>query len=257
MTLGLLAAGTTLAEEPIILPKGTQAGFYLAYGGLAESGNFIENAMLTSDGQGGWTSEKKLWWKNGNDWADYYCYAPYVADVNNPRAVYFTLRTDQTTAEAQAASDFFYGRSNGFPQSGFPSLQMNHLLSKIVVKIVAGEGFTESELKEGELSVLVKDVYTQAKVNLIEGRAEASGSSANVKALAENALTYSAIIAPQEVSTVSVVWNNTDYPLALKHYCSGRVVYTLTATLKKASGGINISIGGWEDSGEDFGGTVN
>jgi len=257
MALGLLMAGAVQAEEPIILPKGTQAGFYLAYGGLAESGNYIENAKLTSDGQGGWTSEERLWWKNADDWADYYCYAPYVADIRNPRAMYFTVRTDQTTAEAQAASDFVFGRSNGFPQSDFPKLQMHHALTKIVVKIAAGEGFTENDLKEGTLNVSVKDVYTQAKINLADDRVEASGSSATVKPLAEDALTYSAILVPQDVKTISIVWNNTDYALALNHYCGWGRVYTLTATLKKISGGINISIGGWEESGEDFGGTVN
>ena len=257
MALGLLMAGAVLAEEPITLPKGTQAGFYLAYGGMAESGNYIENAKLTSDGQGGWTSEERLWWKNADDWADYYCYAPYMADIRNPRAMYFSVRADQTTAEAQAASDFLHGRSSGFPQGDFPKLQMRHLLTKIVVRIAAGEGFSESEFREGKLSVNIKSVYTQAKIDLAEGRAQASGASATVKSLAEDALTYSAILVPQEVGKISVVWNNTEYLLDLNHYCSGNRLYTLTATLKKTSGGINISIGGWEESDEDFGGTVN
>ena len=33
--------------------------------------------------------------------------------------------------------------------------------------------------------------------------------------------------------------------------------YTITVTMKKTSGGINIGIGDWDVVDEDFGGTVN
>lgn len=257
VAVGLLMAESIQADTPVILPKGTKAGLFMSYGELKNI-NYKDNVCLTSDGKGGWTTDARLTWKDKENWADFYCYAPYVANADNPRVMFFSVKTDQTTAEAQAASDFFYGRTNGNPQnSGFPKLSMRHLLSKIVVKVVAGAGFTESELKSGGLSVRVKNVYTEARIDLKEGRLSPSGSSAAIKALAEDDLTFSAIIVPQEVYNLAVIWNNREYVLALNRNCGSGWTYTLTATLKKSSGGIDISIGDWEDSGVDFGGTVN
>ena len=257
MVAGLLIAGESHASTPLKMAKGSQAGMYMAYGELAASGNFLDNVCLTSDGNDGWTSEALLLWKNKKDWADFYCYAPYDTNIKNARAMYFTVKTDQTTAEAQAASDFYYGRTNASPQNGFPSLSLQHLLSKIVVKIVAGSGFKENELDNSDLSVRIKNVYTQAKIDLNEGHLNAVGQSASIKAYAEDALTFSAIVVPQRVANLSVVWKNTEYILSFDRDCSSNKVYTLTATLKKTATGIDISIGDWEDSGEDFGGTVN
>ena len=172
--------------------------------------------------------------------------------------MYFTVKADQTTAEAQAASDFYYGGTYANPQqNGFPSLSLRHLLSKIVVKIVAGSGFKENELDNSDLSVRIKDVHTRAKIDLYEGQVNAAGQSASIKTYAEDALTFSAIVVPQRVANLSVVWKNTEYILSFDRDCSSNMVYTLTATLKKTATGIDISISDWEDSGEDFGGTVN
>ena len=116
--------------------------------------------------------------------------------------------------------------------------------------------FSEDELKQGNLGVHVKNVYMQANVNLENGEVNASGSIGSIKAYATNALSFSAIVVPQEIRKVTVVWNNVEYDLGFSQYCDKGKLYTLTATLKKTSGGISVTIGGWEDSGEDFGGTV-
>ena len=56
---------------------------------------------------------------------------------------------------------------------------------------------------------------------------------------------------------LAIIWNNTEYSVSLDNYFDKGKLYTLSATLKKKEGGLDISIGDWEDSGEDFGGTVN
>ena len=116
---------------------------------------------------------------------------------------------------------------------------------------------SEDELKQGNLSVHVNNVYMQANVNLENGEVKASGSIGSIKAYATSALSFSAIVVPQEIRKLTVVWNNVEYDLGFSKYCDRGRLYSVTATLKKASGGISVTIGGWEDSGEDFGGTVN
>lgn len=244
-----------MAATPLTLPKGSKAGVYVAYDGLKSSGNYIDNACLTFDGTK-WNAEKVLIWKDNNIGADFLAYYPYVENVTNAKAVPFAVKTDQSTMEAYTASDFLYGKYGGNPHDGLPKSVLQHGMANIVVNVKAGNGFTENELKQGNLSVHVKNVYLKANVNLENGGVTASGSVGGIKAYATSALSFSAIVVPQEVRKLSVVWNNVEYDLGFSQYCDKGKLYTLTATLKKTSGGISVTIGGWEDSGEDFGGTV-
>ncbi len=256
MTMMLLSGVFAMATTPITLPQGSKAGVYVAYDGLKSSGNYIDNACLTFDGTK-WNAEKVLIWKDNNTGADILAYYPYVESVTNAKAVPFTVMTDQSNNEAYTASDFLYGTSWSNPNDeGLPQPVLHHRMANIVVNVKAGNGFTEDELKQGNLSVHVKNVYLKANVNLENGDVMASGFVGSIKAYATDALSFSAIVVPQEVKKLTVVWNNVEYDLGFSKYCEKGRLYTLTATLKKTSGGISVTIGGWEDSGEDFGGTV-
>ena len=256
MAMGLLTEVCAVAATPIMLAKGSKAGVYVAYDGLKSSGNYIDNACLTFDGTK-WNSENVLQWKDNYTSAAFLAYYPYNENVKNAKALPFTVKTDQSTKEAYVASDFLYGNSWSHPVGGFPKPVLHHGMTNIVVNVKAGDGFSEDELKQGNLGVHVKNVYMQANVNLENGEVNASGSIGSIKAYATNALSFSAIVVPQEIRKVTVVWNNVEYDLGFSKYCERGRLYTLTVTLKKTSGGISVTIGGWEDSGEDFGGTVN
>ena len=245
-----------MAATPITLAKGSKAGVYVAYDGLKSSGNYIDNACLTFDGTK-WNSENVLQWKDNYTSAAFLAYYPYNENVKNAKALPFTVKTDQSTKEAYVASDFLYGNSWSHPVGGFPKPVLHHGMTNIVVNVKAGDGFTEDELKQGNLRVHVKNVYMQANVNLENGEVNASGSVGSIKAYATSALAFSTIVVPQEVRKLTVVWNNVEYDLDFSKYCERGRLYSVTATLKKTSGGISVTIGGWEDSGEDFGGTVN
>lgn len=256
MAMGLLTEVCAVAATPIMLAKGSKAGVYVAYDGLKSSGNYIDNACLTFDGTK-WNSENVLQWKDNYTSAAFLAYYPYNENVKNAKALPFTVKKDQSTKEAYVASDFLYGNSWSHPVGGFPKPVLHHGMTNIVVNVKAGDGFSEDELKQGNLSVHVKNVYMQANVNLENGEVNASGSIGSIKAYATSTLSFSAIVVPQEVRKLTVVWNNVEYDLGFSKYCDRGRLYSVTATLKKASGGISVTIGGWEDSGEDFGGTVN
>lgn len=256
MTMALLTGVCAMAATPITLAKGSKAGVYVAYDGLKSSGNYIDNACLTFDGTK-WNSENVLQWKDNYTSAAFLAYYPYNENVKNAKALPFTVKTDQSTKEAYVASDFLYGNSWSHPVGGFPKPVLHHGMTNIVVNVKAGDGFTEDELKQGNLRVHVKNVYMQANVNLENGEVNASGSVGSIKAYATSALAFSTIVVPQEVRKLTVVWNNVEYDLDFSKYCERGRLYSVTATLKKTSGGISVTIGGWEDSGEDFGGTVN
>lgn len=256
MAISLLAVSKVPAVTPITLVKGSNVGLYISYDGLKTSENYVDNACLIFDGSG-WNTDTKLKWKDQTSYAEFYVYYPYIENVKDARALNFSVKEDQSTADAFAASDFLYGRAGACPDDGMPKPSLRHMFSNIVVNVEAGDGFTDDELKQGDLSVRIKDVCTQAKINLENGEVRPEGTPKTIKACETEPLSFCAVVVPQRVGKLSVVWNNIEYVVTIDRDCGSGKVNTLTATLKKTSGGINISIGGWEDSGEDFGGTVN
>ena len=247
------------AQTAITLAEGAKVGVYVSYGSLKASGNFVDNACLTYDGNGGWNSATELRWKDTDSEANFYAYTPFVADIKDALGFVAEIQSDQTTKDAQTASDFLWGKGINRPNDGKPQFSLKHMFSKLVVTIVPGDGITEDELNDGSLSVRIKNVRTKTRVRLHDGRMDALDDLATIKTFQERPLTFSAVLVPQgeEQMKVVIVWNNTEYPVSIgKSFGQGRL-YHLTATVKKIAGGINVSIGGWGDTGEDYGGTVN
>ena len=239
----------------------SQVGIYMVYGSMQASGNYLNNLSLTGDGAGTWSPEQTIYWMDNVSKADFIGYAPYQATVSNALAHEFSVQTNQSTTSAFDASDFLWGKLSGQdPTNKVLNLTLNHIFSQAVVKVAAGEGFTEEELKNGTLSVKLNGLRTKATVNLDNGNIVASGKAASIVPLTQRPLQYAAIIVPQQVENsglVTVTWNGGNYTLTRGMNFVGGKRYTLTVTLKKTQGGINIGIGDWEDAGEDFGGTVN
>jgi len=252
----LSATGPVLAATPQEIAKGTKAGVYITYDELQASGNAADNVCLTSDGNGGWTTEATLKWKDRSSTAIFYCYAPYRPNIVDPYRIPVTFNADQRTAEAQAANEFYYGRMWTSPDNGQPRLSLERQFSRVIVKLVAGEGLTESEMEEAVSSVRLKKVSTEAYFNLKEGFYNYYKTT-DVVMMAEGNLTFSAVMMPQRMNNLAVTWDNQEYVVAIDRDCGNAKIYTITVTLKKKSGGMDISIGDWEDAGEDFGGTVN
>lgn len=238
-----------------------QVGIYMTYGGMLQTGNYIDNLLLQSNGAGAWTPQSQIFWKDNVTVADFYGYAPYAVGVANALALNFHAQTDQTTAAAQKQSDFLWGKlSEQGPTDNVLSLTLNHLFARAIIKVAAGEGFTTDELNNGTLSVRLNDIRTQATINLANGAVTASGNAASIAPLREQDLQYSAVIVPQQIGQtglVTVTWNGANYTLTRAMTFESGKQYTITVTLKKTSGGINIGIGDWDVVDEDFGGTVN
>ena len=217
--------------------------------------------LLQSNGAGVWTPQNKIFWKDNATVADFYGYAPYNASVTDAFAYNFQTQTDQSTAVAQKKSDFLWGKlAEQGPTDNVLSLTLNHLFARAIIKVAAGEGFTADELNNGTLNVRLNSIRTQATINLSTGTVTASGNASSITPLKEQNLQYSAVVVPQQVAStgiVTVTWNNANYTLTRAMNFESGKQYTITVTMKKTSGGINIGIGDWDVVDEDFGGTVN
>lgn len=245
-------------ESPVTVE---QVGVFMVYGAMQESGNYINNMLLQSNGAGAWEPQYPVFWKDNATVADFYGYAPYNSGVTNALAYNFQAQTDQSTAAVQKQSDFLWGKlAEQGPTDNVLSLTLNHLFARAIIKVAPGEGFTADELNNGTLSVRLNSIRTQATINLATGAVTASGNAASITPLKEQNLQYSAVVVPQQVAStgiVTVTWNNANYTLTRAMTFESGKQYTITVTMKKTSGGINIGIGDWEVVDEDFGGTVN
>ena len=108
---------------------------------LQISGNRANNSLVTFDGSV-WTPDQTIYWGSGK--SDVYAYYPYFETVTDVNSQYFELATDQT-GEGYELSDFLWAKAEGVRQTdGAVNLEMKHLMSKLTVKLVAGEDYIGS-----------------------------------------------------------------------------------------------------------------
>lgn len=240
--------------------EGRQIGLYMVYGLMKPAANYIDN-MLVNSKDGLWMPEQTIYWKDHESSADFIGYAPYTKIIDDARAYKFDVKTNQTTKEQLDASDLLWNKvTSQQPTNQHIDLTLKHILSRVVVNVVAGEGFAEGELENGTLSVVLNGMRVNAAINLYNGSIAAEGEPATIIPYKNGDLQFEAIIIPQPVKDadiVTVTWNgNTNKVRRTITFTSGKR-YTINVTLKKSKGGINVGISDWDDDGEDFGGTVS
>ena len=233
---------------------------------LQISGNRANNSLVIFDGSA-WTPEQTIYWGTGK--SDVYAYYPYfetIADVNNQ---YFELATDQTGAGYEA-SDFLWAKAEGVRQTdGAVNLEMKHLMSKLTVKIVAGEDYIGS-LPE-DATVHLHSTVTNVNVDLENGAVVkdpySGAKSIKMRNLGirtfdgEKAVVYEAIVVPQmlesSVPLIEINSKSVSYLLEDPFNFRPGVAYTYTATLNTSTTAIKVEIGceidDWNNAGGDSG----
>ena len=233
---------------------------------LQISGNRANNSLVTFDGAA-WTPEQTIYWGSGK--SDVYAYYPYfetIADVNNQ---YFELATDQTGA-GYGMSDFLWAKAEGVRQTdGAVNLEMKHLMSKLTVRIVAGEDYIGS-LPE-DATVHLHSTVTNVNIDLENGAVVkdpySGAKSIKMRNLGirtfdgEMAVVYEAIVVPQmlenSVPLLEINSKSVSYLLEDPFNFRPGVAYTYTATLNTSTTAIKVEIGceieDWNNAGGDSG----
>lgn len=233
---------------------------------LQISGNRANNSLVTFDGMA-WTPDQTIYWGNGK--SDVYAYHPYletVADVNNQ---YFELATDQT-GTGYEMSDFLWAKAEGVRQAdGTVNLDMKHLMSKLTVKIVAGEDYIGS-LPE-DATIHLHSTVTNVNIDLENGAVVkdpySGAKSIKMRKLGirtfdgEKAVVYEAIVVPQmlerSVPLLEINSKSVSYLLEDSFNFRPGVAYTYTATLNTSTTAIKVEIGceieDWNNTGGNSG----
>jgi hypothetical protein len=237
-----------------------EIGVFMAYGGAFQSSDNYLNNIKYTHANGVWTTESAFYWRDQTSSADFYAYYPYASNIADATSYSFNVNSDQSVQANYKSSDFLWGTTkNQSPTTSAVSLTLDHLMSKVVINVAAGDGFTETELKSTGVAVVLHNAKTQTKINLSTGAVTTSGNEGDIKPLKQTDLSAILLLPPQTISgdIVEVTFNNDSYKLNKTFACESGKQYTCTITMSKSQGGINVGIGAWDIVEGDFGGVVN
>ena len=186
-------------------------------GTLQQSGNRADNVCYTYDeANRKWNSDQDVYWKDNHTHIDVYGYYPYA----NPESIdnyTFNVQRDQSTATADGkmggyeASDFLWGKlSDVAPTNAALRLLLRHRMSSACVKLLKGEGFTESEWESIDKTVLATNLARKASINMTDGTVKVAGdveSSATISSQVNNE--WRAIVVPQTVPAGTTLFSIT------------------------------------------------
>ena len=186
-------------------------------GTLQQSGNRADNVCYTYDeANRKWNSDHDVYWKDFHTHIDVYGYYPYAQSVNIDNYT-FNVQRDQSTATADGkmggyeASDFLWGKlSDVTPTSAALRLLLRHRMSSACVKLLKGEGFTESEWEGMDKTVFATNLARKASINMTDGTVKVAGdveSSPTIPSQVNDE--WRAIVVPQTVPAGTTLFNIT------------------------------------------------
>lgn len=224
---------------------------------LQISGNWINNEALTYDGNS-WSGRRTFYWAESA--MDVYGYYPYMEPTSIIKHKW-AVQTDQSISAAEdalsayEASDFLWAKTEeASPEDGSVKLQFRHMCSKVVIKLVKGEKFTD-EFPE-DIEVYLYSTVPEALINFTTGivSKDPHGSKQKIKARKMSIDTFEVIVVPQSVLEyspfVEIVMGKIAYMTEeIFTYHAGKE-YIVSITIENSPQKIEINVGGtvsgWE-----------
>ena len=238
--------------------QGDQVGIYVVNepNTLQPSGNHANNVLFKYI-NGSWVSESPLYWKDQTTKADFYCYYPYDSSISSIDAYPFSIKADQSSDNNYKSNDFLWGKTGYVsPTTQAVGITVKHILSNVIIKLVAGNGYTDEDMNSAEVTIC--GMQTNSTINLANGTITANGNIQDITPkMGVNA--RQALVIPQSITNTDIIKitvGDKTYVLNQSINLVSGKQYTCTVTINKTSQGINIGIGGWNVDDNDFGGIV-
>ena len=249
-----------------VVSTGVDVGFYMQHyvdGKMVDlypANNYVNNARMIFSAEG-WKAEEPIYWYDESSLTDIYAYAPFQNEVADSRKISVGVPLDQSTKENLAAADLLWGRNLALnPTSSKIALTLDHLFSRVTIKIKPEADFAEGELKASDLRVFINNIKCEGKLDLQMGEVTLAGDAQTVCTHNNGDLSFTAIVMPQTLGFVNLVrmeWGDVVYILQRSISLEAKRSYELTISInKKEATGLNIGISGWDIDDKDYGGTV-
>ena len=224
---------------------------------LQISGNWANNVATTFDGES-WTPAKKVFWSENK--MDVYGYYPYMTPTSIDEH-FWSVQLDQSTSETAdalsgyEASDFLWAKAEGVSkEDGSVQLQFKHKCTKMVIKVVKGEKFTDEFPKDTE--VYLHSTVPTATIDFTTGNVSKDiyGERQKIKTHQVSIDTYEVILIPQSITErmpfIEVTMGGISYLTEDKFSYLPGVQYSVSITLNSSPEQIEVEIGGnienWE-----------
>ena len=224
---------------------------------LQISGNWINNEALTYDGST-WLGRRTFYWAEGL--MDVYGYYPYMEPTSITKHKW-AVQTDQSlpategALSAYEASDFLWAKAEGVSQEdGSVQLQFKHMCSKVVIKLVKGEEYTDAFPED--IDVYLYSTVPQALINFTTGivSKDPHGDAQKIKARKVAIDTFEVIVVPQSILEyapfVEIIMGGISYMTEeIFTYHAGKeyiVSITLDNSPQKIEINVGGSVGGWD-----------
>ena len=210
------------------------------------------NIKFTLSEDGTWKGATQLYWDSKGAAADFYGYYPFNEDLSSVKNYSFVVHSRQdtenstTSASNYGACDLLWAKmANVEPTVETVTLQYNHLMAGVTIRLEMGSGFTAQEWASFEKTVLLKNTVTSGIVNLATGETKVSteGGVKDIVPLLYNG-TWRAVTYPQTVKAgqtlVSVTIDGQSYALkkdADMTFISGKMhTFTIKVDRREARG---------------------
>ncbi len=236
-------------------------------GQMALRGNRASNMRFVLKEDGSWTSAAQLYWSEKGYAADFYGYYPFDGHLASTEAYPFTIANQQDTTlrssdmSGYIASDLLWARQqNVSPTIETVSLQYQHLMAGVIIRLEMGTGFADEEWASLEKTVLLQNTILKGTVNLQDGTVQVDDSGVGQITPLPTGGSYRAIVFPQTVDAglplVSVMIDGRDYFLKKDEsmtYLSGKMhQFTITVNRSAATGDYELaladeSVTAWQD----------
>lgn len=252
--------------------SGDRIGLYVvnrnddgSHNDLKPSGNYVDNMRYTYS-YNTWTPDETVYWKDDKTCADFYLYYPYQAGHVNENPMVFKVEADQNNVNSYKNSDVIVGSTmNVAPSQTTVHIASKHVMSRVVIALKPGEGFTDASLAASDVKVTLNVPAVSANIDLATGKVEPimnhDGESLTMTPMTpyKDGNVYRAIVVSQQVAQTNLIKVNVDgrdflFSKAF-NFESGKS-YTFNVTLAKKSSGLNATITGWDSDGVDYGGTA-
>lgn len=229
-------------------------------GSLQSTGNYVDNMPFTY-GNGAWTPQSTVYWKDETTPADFYAYYPYGSNPKDVAAYPVEVKTDQSKEANYKASDFMWGKTGKtYPTEKAVNITLSHLFSCAVVELVAGSGFTDNDLAASDVQVQLNNARHQATVNLSNGTVTPASGTGSISFLRTTGNEFKALVIPQSIpessNFITVTLGGKTYSMEKGFTFVGGHRYQFTLTVRKTSNGINVDINDWVDEDIDNGGVA-
>ena len=249
-----LSAAVSKVEDNSFEP-GDRIGVYMEY----PEGYALDNQQYTLTSGNTWATSSQKWWKDETTPANFYCYHPYKSLGQNAETVEFSIAQDQSTHSAFSQSDVLWGCNLQVqPTESTVDLITRHLNGQIIIELIPGTGYDASSLAKAIGQYSFHSLLCDAVLNLKSGEYRTTGTPCDIVPYREG-LTLRALLPPQSISNailLTITVDGLERTLTASVEIESNIKKKCRVTINKVSEGINVGIGGWEESEEDFGGTL-